>query len=364
MRLSLNLSLVVALALISSTASAQAPPTEPKPKASPSGTKPSATTPAEAKPRTTKAAEVKSTEPKPSATKAAEPKPSATKPMEAKPADSKPADSKPANSKPSETKPSESKPKEDKPKQTPPKKVKPSEAKPAESKPDVPKPTEAQIQAAKANPFDGQSLYAWTTTSGKPVTGWIAKDGVITLPRGVKGGNIVTADEFGSFSLAFEWKIEKGGNSGIKYRVRNYDGKGALGIEYQIYDDPKDGPAKGSTASIYNIYAPNAQRKTKPIGEFNTAKIVVRGNYIEHWLNGEMVASAVIGSADWMKHVAESKFDDVKDFALNPRGKIMLTDHSTEVTFRNMKFEVLPEPQPAVRVQQRRRGLIRNLLGK
>jgi len=364
MRLSLNLSLVVALALISSTASAQAPPTEPKPKASPSATKPSevkpsatkpsATTPAEAKPSTTKSTDVKPTEPKPSATKAAAPKPSATKPMEAKPADSKP----------SETKPSESKPKEDKPKQVPPKVVKPSEAKPAESKPDVPKPTEAQIQAAKANPFDGQSLYAWTTTSGKPVTGWIAKDGVITLPRGVKGGNIVTADEFGSFSLAFEWKIEKGGNSGIKYRVRNYDGKGALGIEYQIYDDPKDGPAKGSTASIYNIYAPNAKRKPKPIGEFNTAKIVVRGNYIEHWLNGEMVASAVIGSADWMKHVAESKFDDVKDFALNPRGKIMLTDHSTEVTFRNMKFEVLPEPQPAVRVQQRRRGLIRNLLGK
>ena len=182
----------------------------------------------------------------------------------------------------------------------------------------------------------------------------------------MKGGNIVTIEEFGSFSLEFDWRIEKGGNSGIKYRVRNYDGKGSLGIEYQIYDDPKDGPAKGSTASIYNIYAPNAKRKTKPIGEFNSAKIVVRGNSIEHWLNGEMVASAVIGSADWHKHVADGKFSEVKDFALNSKGKIMLTDHSTEVTFRNMKFERLPEPKPVYRSPSRNvgRGIFRSWFGR
>lgn len=343
----------VALALILLPAVAQTQPSgaQPKPSATPSATAkptavPSATKPAAAKPSDTEPAAKKPAESKPTEAKPAETKPNATKPVEAKP-EAKPSATKPANVKPSE--------------------MKPKEAAPKEVKPVVPQPSEAEVKAAMANPFDGKSLAAWTTTGGKPVAGWIAKDGVITLPRGVKGGNIVTIEEFGSFSLEFDWRIEKGGNSGIKYRVRNYDGKGALGIEYQIYDDPKDGPAKGSTASIYNIYAPNAKRKTKPIGEFNTAKILVRGNYIEHWLNGEMVASATIGSADWHKRVAESKFSEVKDFALNTKGKIMLTDHSTEVTFRNMKFERLPEPKPAGNSGSRsygRRGVLRSIFGR
>lgn len=325
--------------------------------------------------------------PNPAPTAAPKPSPTATKPAATKPAETKPAESKPAEPKPSTTapattttnttkpaepKPSTTKPAETKPKETTPTTTKPAVAKPAETKPKpvappaVPEPSEAEIKAAMVDPFDGKSLAAWTTTSGKPVAGWIAKDGAITLPRGVKGGNIVTREEFGSFSLAFEWKIEKGGNSGIKYRVRDYEKKGALGIEYQIYDDPANGPAKGSTASIYNIYAPNAKRKTKPIGEFNTAKIVVRGNNIEHWLNGELVATATIGSADWMKRIADSKFNEVKDFALNTKGKIMLTDHSTEVTYRNMKFERLPDPKPASNSGRShgRRGIFRTLFGR
>lgn len=329
------------------TATPTASPTATKPAAKPSGTAPTATKPAEAKP---------------AETKPADPKPAATKPATAKPMETKPATVKTSEVKPSEVKPNESKPKVTAPKEDAPKVAKPKEAAPV-----VPAPSEAEIKAAMVNPFDGKSLAAWTTTGGKPVAGWIAKDGMITLPRGVKGGNIVTVEDFGSFSLEFDWKIEKGGNSGIKYRVRNYDGKGALGIEYQIYDDPKDGPAKGSTASIYNIYAPNAKRKTKPVGEFNTAKILVRGNYIEHWLNGEMVASATIGSADWLKRVADSKFSEVKDFSLNSKGKIMLTDHSTEVTFRNMKFERLAEPKPAGNSGGRsygRRGVFRTLFGR
>lgn len=366
MSISFRSSFALAISLAASVAAAQVQPKEtqpkdPKPTAGASATKP-APKAADPKPSATKPVEAKPAEPKPSATKPGDAKPSSTKPAEAKPAEPKPSATKPAEVKPSEAKPALANEAKPKPAEKKPAAPKPEVKKPAAPKVEVPEPSAAEIEAAKKNPFDGKSLAAWTTPAGKAPGGWIARDGVITLPRGVKGGNIVTRDDFGSFSLEFEWKIEKGGNSGIKYRVRNYDGKGMLGIEYQIYDDPANGPPKGSTASIYNIYAPNAKRKTKPIGEFNTAKILVRGNYIEHWLNGEMVASATIGSADWLKHVGESKFNDVKDFALNPRGKIMLTDHSTEVTFRNMKFEVLPEPKPAGtgRPVFRRRGLFRN----
>jgi hypothetical protein len=192
------------------------------------------------------------------------------------------------------------------------------------------------------SPFDG-TLDGWVTADGKPVTkGWEAVDGVLHLTKGKdKGGNIFTADELGDFTLSFDWKIAPKGNSGLKYRVRTYDKK-TLGIEYQIYDDigAKIAPdAKGATASIYDIYGPASNKKLNPPGDWNSAKIVVRNNRIEHWLNGERVATAVIGSADWNAHIAQSKFKDVPNFSKNPRGKLMLTDHGSEVWYKNFVYE-------------------------
>lgn len=192
------------------------------------------------------------------------------------------------------------------------------------------------------NPFDGRSLEGWTTAAGKPVgDGWEAADGVIHLKPGTKGkptgGNIVTAHEYGDFSLSFEWKIAPKGNSGIKYRVRDYGGK-VLGLEYQMYDDGGK-LNKGATASIYDLYEPDGAAKPNPPGQWNTGRIVVRGNRIEHWLNGKQVAVAHVGSSEWKKRIAESKFDDVKNFSENRVGKLMLTDHGSEVWIRNATFQ-------------------------
>jgi len=192
-----------------------------------------------------------------------------------------------------------------------------------------------------ANPFDGKSLAAWRTQDGKPVIeGWEVVDGVIHLKKeGKRTGHIVTAEEFGDFTLSFEWKIAVGGNSGLKYRVRNYGNK-VLGCEYQIFDDvKKKSQPKNSAGSLYDLYEPNDQKELKPAGEWNTAKIVVRGNKIEHWLNGKLIVSATVGDEEWERRIAASKFNDAPDFSRNPRGKLMLTDHGSEVWYRNFKFE-------------------------
>jgi hypothetical protein len=193
-----------------------------------------------------------------------------------------------------------------------------------------------------ASPFDGKSLSAWTTLDGKPVTqGWEVIDGVIHLKKdGKRAGHIVTAQEFGDFTLSFEWKIAPRGNSGIKYHVRSYGGK-ILGCEYQVYDDEaaKKVQTKNSAGALYDLYEPSPAKKLKPAGEYNTARIVVRGNSIEHWLNGEKIVSATIGDEEWKRRVAASKFNDVSDFSLQPRGKLMLTDHGSEVWYRNFVFE-------------------------
>jgi hypothetical protein len=200
---------------------------------------------------------------------------------------------------------------------------------------------QAEVQSSQnADVWQGLSLDGWMGLDGQAVSGgWQAKDGVISLKKSLlRSGHIVTRQEFGDFELGFEWRLAKGGNSGIKYRVRTY-GDRTLGCEYQIYD-PNGGVVekKNSTASIYDLYEPNDQVHVRAIGEWNTAKIVVRAGRIEHWLNESKVVEATIGDKEWERRVAESKFNDVKDFSKNPCGRIMLTDHGSDVAYRNFQF--------------------------
>ena len=192
--------------------------------------------------------------------------------------------------------------------------------------------------------FNGKSLDNWMTVAGKPISGgWEVLDGTIHLNKEKKrSGHIVTRHEYGDFDLSFEWKIAERGNSGLKYRVRKY-GKKTLGIEYQILDNPdfENGQPsdKGSTGSIYALYEPNEKMALKPVGEFNSSRIIVHGNYIEHWLNGERIAAANVGDEEWDKRVAESKFSAADGFSRNRFGRIMLTDHGAEVWYRNITIK-------------------------
>ena len=206
-----------------------------------------------------------------------------------------------------------------------------------------------QQETAKTMPaiFDGKSLDNWSLENGKPVpSGWEVIDGTIHRKQGKKRiGNVVTREQYGDFDLSFEWKIAKGGNSGVKYRVRKY-GRKMLGYEYQIFDDGTTDkvPGKRDTGSIYALFEPHPERKINPAGQFNASRIVVRGDHIDHWLNGQLVASATIGSPVWEKRIAESKFNDVPDFGRNRTGRIMLTDHGAEVWYRNLKISSPPAP--------------------
>ena len=196
--------------------------------------------------------------------------------------------------------------------------------------------------------WSGTSLAGWMTIDGQDApAGWSAKDGMIALRKqGQPGGHIVTRQEFGDFELQFQWKIAPKGNSGLKYRVKTY-GERTLGCEYQIYDaagrpiDPKN-----QTASIYDLFEPAQSITVHPAGEWNDAKIVVQRDTLEHWINGELAVRAVVGSAEWKKRVAESKFNDVEAFSEQSKGRIMLTDHGSEVWYRAFVFRDLSGADP------------------
>lgn len=194
--------------------------------------------------------------------------------------------------------------------------------------------------------FDGTSLQGWHRMDGKPVEDdWEIDAGTLhlkDLPG--SGANLFTAQEYTDFELDFEWRISAKGNNGLKYRVRQY-GNQYLGCEYQILDDAAYNlNPRGLTGSLYELYEPSEAKHLKPVGEFNHSRIVVRGNRIEHWLNGARIVSAVVGTAEWDQRVAESKFSKYEGFGENRSGLIMLTDHNSEAWYRNIILTPLPPP--------------------
>lgn len=194
--------------------------------------------------------------------------------------------------------------------------------------------------------FDGKTLENWITMDGDPVTaGWDVVDGVIHLdPSQESVGHIMTKRPFADFCLSFEWKIAAGGNSGLKYRVRDYSGRWR-GCEYQVLDDAgyrRSFSLRNSVGSLYDLYAPNDKKRLRPTGKYNSSRIVVHNNRIQHWLNGDLILSARVGDQQWRDRVASSKFFDLEKFGENEVGRIMLTDHGNETWYRNFEFEPLP----------------------
>lgn len=184
------------------------------------------------------------------------------------------------------------------------------------------------------------SLSQWMLPNGDAVdNGWQIEAGGLLHLAG-KGDNILTRDEYQDFDLWFEYRIEEMGNSGIKYRVQKF-GNSWLGCEYQIQDDsafPQLDP-KHYTASLYDVFdKSNAifERKYAPAGQFNVGRIVVQNNRIRHWMNGNLIIDELDCSARFYDAVQNSKFRDNKGFGTNPSGRLMLTDHGSDVWYKNL----------------------------
>ena len=195
--------------------------------------------------------------------------------------------------------------------------------------------------------FDGQSLDQFRGYRKEEIgVGWKVSAGALHFD-GTKGsGDIITKQEFENFVLKFQWKISEGGNSGVMYRVSLGDKKPYLtGPEYQVLDDTKhkDGNSPStSSGALYALYVP--QNKTlNPVGQWNTSKIILSGNKVEHWLNGAKVVDAEIGSADWNEKVEASKFKTWEKFGKNKKGHICFQDHGDKVWYRSITVDVLNE---------------------
>jgi hypothetical protein len=202
----------------------------------------------------------------------------------------------------------------------------------------------AHAQAGGWKPlFDGTSTAAWRGYQKPDMPkGWSIVDGALTKEMPVE--DLISKETFGDFELEFEWKLGKGGNSGIFYRAtEEYVKIYWSAPEYQLLDDANNPGDTRLTAagSIYALY-PAADGSQKPFGAWNTGRILLRKGHLEHWMNGKKVAEGEMGSADWNAKVKGSKFAKWPNFALAARGAIGIQgDHQGPLGLRNIRIRPL-----------------------
>lgn len=200
--------------------------------------------------------------------------------------------------------------------------------------------------------FDGQTSAGWMNARTKtfPTSGWEIKDGTLTInPESKKqggGGDIVTVDKYRNFELIVDFKYTKGANSGIKYFIDTESNNGSLasiGCEYQVLDDRNHPDAKAgingnrTLAGLYDLIPPQNKRDNGA-DAWNRATIIVNGNKVQHWLNGQLTVEYVRGNDAWKELVATSKFKDSPGFGEVKEGRILLQDHGNFVSFKNIKI--------------------------
>jgi hypothetical protein len=214
--------------------------------------------------------------------------------------------------------------------------------------PPVNKLSSAERKAGWRLLFDGKTTKGWRgfKKPGFPHDRWVVKDRSLQHLASGAGdshgtGDIVTVDRFGDFDLRFEWRIAPGGNSGVKYLVTE-ERAGPIAHEYQVLDDERHpdaavGPHR-QAAAFYDVLAPAADKPSRPAGEWNQGRILVKGDHVEHWLNGRKVLEYELDSEALEAAIAKSKFKDVAGFESKLEGHILLQDHGDAVAFRGLKI--------------------------
>jgi len=215
--------------------------------------------------------------------------------------------------------------------------------------------------------WDGKTTDGWRSPKSDdfPTNSWSLSDGELTVvssgnAESQAGGDIITRGRYANFELVADFKATTGCNSGIKIFVQpdlapvdKLTGKpaavgSAIGMEFQILDDEHHPDAKlgrdgdRTEGSLYDLIPAPKDKKTMPVGEWNHLRIVAQGRHVEFWLNGEATVAFERGSPAFREAVAQSKFKYIPGFGEWTDGHILLQEHGSVVSFRNLKIRELP----------------------
>ena len=203
--------------------------------------------------------------------------------------------------------------------------------------------------------FDGETTNGWRNYKQEKVSdGWKVEDGAL-VRAGDGAGDIISEDKFGYFELSLEYKISKGGNSGVMFHVAETDGPPyATGPEIQVQDNV-DGTDPQKSGWLYQLAQPptingNVLDATRPAGEWNQIFLRISPATSEVNMNGVRYYSFNVGDQRWKDQIAKSKFANMEGFGAMGQGHICLQDHGNLVSYRNIKVRKIADdgsvPQP------------------
>jgi len=229
--------------------------------------------------------------------------------------------------------------------------------------------------------FDGKTMAGWEDPRQKvpPGDAWTIDDGCLKATRRPHiTEDLFSKELYRDFELAFEWRVASGANSGVKYRIQdrvflarrpmarfedlvNFSLQNrpavrpdrgqeyVVGFEYQVLDNTRNSDARNGTdhqaAALYDIVGP-PRDVTRPVGEFNESRLVVKGNHVEHWLNGVKVVDTDLDSTHAAERIAHRWGQDTPvtaQLTRQPRKDcpISLQNHGDEAWFRNIRIRKL-----------------------
>ena len=210
--------------------------------------------------------------------------------------------------------------------------------------------------------FDGATTAGWHAYNGGGAEAWMIEDCALKSV-GAEGNygsdtrvDMTTDGEFTNFELVIDWKATTAGNSGLMYGViedPKYDTAWKTGPEYQFVDDEAqfdDGEGNlidleeyQKAGANYAMHNAAEDKELKPVGEWNSTKIVVNGPHVEHWLNGKKIVEFERWTDEWNELKNSGKWKDAPDYGDAKTGRIVIQDHGSVFWFRNIKIREIED---------------------
>lgn len=176
--------------------------------------------------------------------------------------------------------------------------------------------------------FNGKDLDGWDGVGGEP-TNWGVEEGLLVC-KGVKGAKwLSTRETYSDFDLTLDFRLPKGGNSGVFIRTSKTGNPAHKAMEIQVIDDKSYSEVRKAelkewqhTGSIYAVVPPSRDM-ARPAGEWNQMRIICQGAVVRVYLNGQEIVNA--------------DMDGYEQLRKRPReGYIGLQNHGSRLEFRNI----------------------------
>jgi len=153
---------------------------------------------------------------------------------------------------------------------------------------------------------------------------WSVRDGVLVFDG--EGHSLVTEKDYGDFEMMVDWKIEPGGDSGVYLRGTP---------QVQIWDITEWPQGSGGLYNNQNHPSEPLVAADNAIGEWNSMRVLMRGEEVTVHLNEQLVVDNVVLENYWNR-----------DQPIYSVGQLELQSHSTPLYFKNIFIREIPRKQP------------------